>query len=387
MGRRLVIAGAGLWAALIATRLTAAHPDAEVTILEATRRPFGEHTWSFHDTDVTAGDRQWLAPLVKAHWPAQSVQFPDRRRQFACGYASLTSDHVLEVIRSHPRITLVTGARVASLDGAGAVLEDGRRIEADCVIDARGARSHPALVLGHQKFVGLELVVEGGHGIAAPIIMDATVDQLDGFRFVYLLPFTPDRILVEDTRYSDGAALDVGQLEQDIHAYAARRGWTVSGIARREAGVLPIALAFDAERFWADQPRDVAIVGMRAAMFHPTTGYSLGEGVRIANLVAESWPVDSATLAARVKDHALGRARDQTFYRLLSRMLFRAARPEQRRRVLSHFFRLPQPLVERFYAGRTRPGDIARIFFGRPPVPVLSALRLFPERQFLASAR
>ena len=36
---------------------------------------------------------------------------------------------------------------------------------------------------------------------------DATVEQLDGFRFLYTLPFGPDQLLVEDTRYSDGPAL------------------------------------------------------------------------------------------------------------------------------------------------------------------------------------
>lgn len=383
MTQRLLIAGAGLSAALIAQRLATAHSDVVVTILEASSRPFGEHTWSFHGTDIEKGDWDWIEPLVFKRWAAQSVVFPDKERRFDCSYASLTSEHVREVLQRSAQIRIETGARVVALDATGAQLEDGRRLEADCVIDARGFTRDAALVLGYQKFLGLEVEVGAGHGIDAPVIMDATVDQLDGYRFVYLLPFTPTRILIEDTRYSDGSDLDVAELGEDILAYAKQRGWGTPRVVRRESGVLPIALAFDAERLWSALPETVATVGMRGGFFHPTTGYSLGEGVRVANLVARSWPADSATLAASIRNHALARARDQRFYRLLSRMLFRAARPEGRRVILSHFFRLPQPLIERFYAGRTTRADIAQIFFGRPPVPVIKALSLVSERRFL----
>src|SRR5690606_33591352 len=123
--------------------------------------------------------------------------------------------------------------------------------------------------------------------------------------------------------------------------------------------------------------------GMRAALFHPTTGYSLPEAVRVANLVAEAWPVGSAALAAKIRDHALTRHRQQGFYRLLNRMLFLAARPDRRHLVLQRFYRLPQPLIERFYAGRTTPADIARILVGKPPVPVHRALACLSERAHL----
>jgi lycopene beta-cyclase len=43
--------------------------------------------------------------------------------------------------------------------------------------------------------------------------------------------------------------------------------------------------------------------------------------------------------------------------------------------VLERFYRLPEPLVHRFYAGRLTFLDRARILSGRPPVPVLRAAR------------
>jgi len=64
----------------------------------------------------------------------------------------------------------------------------------------------------------------------------------------------------------------------------------------------------------------------------------------------------------------------------LNRMLFRAARPDQRYRVLERFYRLPQPLIERFYAGETTLADKARILSGKPPVPIGAALTCLVER-------
>ena len=263
------------------------------------------------------------------------------------------------------------------------MLEDGDRLEADCVIDARGFQQSDALALGYQKFVGLEVETEAPHGIVDPVIMDASVDQLDGYRFIYLLPFSPTRLLIEDTRYADGLEQDQRAYERAIQDYATQQGWTIARTVRRESGVLPITLAHDAERFWSEAPEDVPQVGMRAALFHPTTGYSLPDAVRVANIVAEAWPIDSPDLAKRIKTHALERHRSQGFYRLLNRMLFRAAKPDRRHLVLQRFYRLPQPLIERFYAGESTNMDIARILTGKPPVPIHKALACLRERPFL----
>jgi lycopene beta-cyclase len=352
-------------------------------MLEGGNMPFGEHTWSFHLADVAAQDLRWLEPLVAQRWAGQSVRFRDLRRDLASGYASLTSQSVAAAIADLPNVQLRPGARVAEVHPDRVVLEGGEIIAAGCVIDARGYEPSDALALGFQKFVGLEVETEEPHGVVNPIIMDASVDQRDGYRFVYVLPFSPTRLLIEDTRYSDGGALDLQELAAAVSDYAESQGWRIGRVVREEHGVLPIALAHDAERFWAGRPRDVPQAGMRAALFHPTTGYSLPEAVRVANLVAEHWPIGSAQLADKIRRHALERHRQQGFYRLLNRMLFRAARPERRHLVLQRFYKLPKPLIERFYAGRTSMSDIVRILTGKPPVPIHRALLCLREAPLL----
>jgi lycopene beta-cyclase len=55
-------------------------------------------------------------------------------------------------------------------------------------------------------------------------------------------------------------------------------------------------------------------------------------------------------------------------------MLFGAAAPAERYRVLQRFYALDAQLIERFYAAGSTLGDKARILSGKPPVPVGEAL-------------
>ena len=56
-------------------------------------------------------------------------------------------------------------------------------------------------------------------------------------------------------------------------------------------------------------------------------------------------------------------------------MLFLAARPQERYRVLQHFYRLPEATINRFYAGWPNFADRARILSGRPPVAIGPAVK------------
>ena len=61
-------------------------------------------------------------------------------------------------------------------------------------------------------------------------------------------------------------------------------------------------------------------------------------------------------------------------------MLFRAARPGERYRVLERFYGLSEPLIGRFYAANLTGMDKLRILSGKPPVPVGAALRCLGEQ-------
>ena len=377
MDADLIIAGGGLAGGLIALAVKARHPDARVTIVEQGTLLGGNHIWSFFDSDIAAHERWLIDPLIAQHWAGYDIAFPARRRTLTTGYNSILSEDFDAAVRTAIGPTGVRHETVVAVDRTRVVLADQSALTATAAIDARGTHDWDTLDCGWQKFVGRIYHLAAPHGLTRPIIMDATVAQHDGYRFVYVLPFADDRLFVEDTYYSDDPVLDAPTLECRLDAYVAAQGWQVRGISRQETGVLPVVKRGDHAAFLASK-RDTAgtiLAGSRAGLFQPVTSYSLPDAVRVAVAVADAWPCDAATLAQIVADVTADRWRSGGFGRILNRMLFDAAAPDQRFRVLEHFYRLPESLIERFYAGQLRPTDRLRVLSGRPPVPIGRALR------------
>ncbi|SFP83211.1 lycopene beta-cyclase CrtY [Sphingomonas rubra] len=384
----VAIVGAGLAGGLLALALAARHPTLDLRLIDVADVVGGNHIWSFFGSDVAQADRWIVEPLVCHGWRAYDVAFPAHARTINQTYYSIESARLDAVVRARlPDRALMLGRKVAAVTPTTVTLADGDRIEATGVIDARGAADLGPLEAGWQKFVGRELVVPDGHGLERPVVMDATVTQLDGYRFVYCLPFSPTRVFVEDTYYSDSASLNHKAVSRRIDAYAAARGWQVAADAdgatawprneplHEERGVLPVVMGGDFDAYWRSGGRHLAKAGMRAGLFHPTTGYSLPDAVRTAAAIARR--TDFASAALHDATYALAKATWQArgFYRMLDTMLFRAAEPDERYRVLQRFYRLDPRLIGRFYAGQSTMGDKARVLMGRPPVPVGRAVR------------
>jgi lycopene beta-cyclase len=369
----LILAGGGLANGLIAWRLQATRPDLRILLLEQDERLGGNHTWSFHTSDLTSAQRAWIAPLVSCRWPGYQVRFPDLSRSLDGEYCSILSEDFARVLAAALGPVLRTGARIASLDPTGVVLADGTALRARAVIDGRGAAPTPHLALGYQTFLGQEVRLAAPHGLTLPIIMDAGVAQQGGYRFVYVLPLGPDRLLIEDTHYVDSDAWEPARLRANIAAYAQARGWRIDAVLREEQGRLPIVLAGDIERFW-DALEGQPSAGLRAGLFHFTTGYSLPHALRLAETIAALPELAAPALFAAIRAEAAGEWERQGFFRLLNRMLFLAGSPDARWRVMQKFYQLPAPLIAHFYAGRLTLADKARILSGKPPVPVLQAL-------------
>lgn len=370
----LILVGGGLANGLIAWRLHQERPDVRLLLLESSGALGGNHTWSFHETDLAPDQRRWIAPLVRWQWGSHDVRFPRLRRHLEGGYASIPSERFDAVLRQVLGQAVRLHTPVADVRPREVRLQDGRWLHAGAVIDGRGQPPLEHLDLGWQKFLGQVLQLEAPHHLSGPVLMDATVDQHDGYRFVYTLPLDERVVLVEDTFYADGAALDEHALRRNIGEYARVQGWQVKAVLREERGVLPIALDGDPKALWR-AAAGVARAGLAAALFHPTTGYCLPEAVRLAVHVATQPDLTASALFASMRTHALGRWRDQAFFRLLNRMLFRAAEPSRRRHVMQRFYGLPEPLVARFYAGQPTWADRLRILAGKPPVPLGAALR------------
>lgn len=359
-----VLVGGGLQNALVALAVLERRPETRLCLVEREDRLGGNHTWCFHADDVPDEARELIEPLVVRRWPAHDVCFPRRRRRLASAYAALTSERLHQAVTT--RLARAPNARVLrasarELSPGRVVLDDGRVLEATLVVDARGPERSAQPATGYQKFIGLELALADRGAPELPVLMDATVPQLDGFRFMYVLPFEPDRVLIEDTYYSTNAELDGAALRERVLAYADQHGLRVRSVLREERGVLPIPTVLPRPPSAARLVR----AGYGGGLFHPTTGYSLPVALRFALFVAQRPASD-----ALGHDYLRWRAaheRQAQFCLLLNRLLFGAFAPDERYHVLERFYGLPESTIRRFYALDTHAADRARILCGRPP--------------------
>ena len=369
----VAIAGGGLSGCLAALALARRRPDVEILLIERDPDLGGQHVWSFFDSDVNHRDQWVLEGLPIDRWSTHEVRFPSRQRILDIGYNSLSSEGLSALVRLQLRPDqILLGRAIERVETDAVYLDGGERVPAAAVIDARGPRPMPGLELAWQKFVGNLYRFDQGHGFERPVIMDATVDQADGYRFVYSLPFSATEMLIEDTYYSMSPALDDSAIAGDIAGFAQEIG--PAELVSSEHGVLPILLGGSVEALWSLGPRAPRL-GLGGGFFHPTTGYSFPDAIANASLLAEQPAFTSPALYELFHSRAEAQWKARRFFVLLNRMLFHGASPAERYRVLEHFYRLPEPVIQRFYAGTLTLADKARILSGRPPVPMLHALK------------
>jgi lycopene beta-cyclase len=377
----LLIAGGGLSGCLAALAMAKARPDVPLLLVEEGESFGGNHTWSFFDADVAEEDRWLVEPLIAKSWQGYYVAFPEHSRKLKAIYHSVRSADLDRVMRQTLRPDQYRlGTKVAAVRDNEILLLGGEKIRADGAIDARGAANLSMLDLGWQKFFGREYRFARPHGLDRPVIMDATVDQLGGYRFVYCLPFSETDMLVEDTYYSDGPELDLATLGERLDAYIAKRGWGAGEVIHEETGVLPVAIGGDFGAFWRVGGARVAKFGLRGGFFHPTTGYTLPDAVRTASLLAKQKDFAGAGLHNTFEREAANNWKKRDFYRTLNTLLFRAAEPAERYKVLERFYRLDPSLISRFYAGQSTMFDRMRILSGKPPVPVGKAVSALKQK-------
>jgi len=361
-----VLVGGGLQNALIAMALLARRPQTRFVIVERESRLGGNHLWCFHPRDVPDEARDFVEPLVAHRWPSYEVSFPHLNRRLNLAYAGITSDRlhqvVTERVAASSAATILHGVSVDEVSAHAVTLADGRTLEGTVVVDSRGPELFKSAGrLAYQKFLGLEISLSKPRPGFMPRVMDATVPQVDGYRFFYTLPFQDDQFLIEDTYYSDTPDLDRDRLRQGILAYAQDQGLVVRDVVREESGVLPLTMRSEPHAV-----RDGVLVGGYAGgWFHPTTGYTFPVALRLAMHISSRAPDE---VFAAGWDRLLAQRQGQAgFFNLLNRMLFGAMVPQSRWTVFERFYRLPESTITRFYSLDLTMGDRVRLLVGRPP--------------------
>ena len=393
VSENMVILGAGLSGLLTAWRCLELNPKLKITLIDANSEIGGDHTWSFNLNDIDTELQKWVRPFIAHQWDAYDVKFPTRQRTLNITYCTGNSETLKSCVRpliDSGRLSLKLNSRVQDIGEDIVFLEGGEEIQSALILDARGFEPNPERYLGYQKFVGHVIRTEQPHGVERPIIMDATVPQLGGYRFVYCLPYSDTELLVEDTYYTDGADMKSQEVDARIRDYIeSQLNITSYEVARRETGILPITIAIKPDVY---APMSI---GIRGGYYHAVTGYSFPDAAKVADklahqilsLVNGGQKITNRNLQLAMQNMQREHYSAERFFRLLNRMLFRAAKPQERYMVLQRFYGLGEGLIERFYAGDLTWRDKVRILIGKPPVPVFKALQNLSESAFIRRER
>jgi lycopene beta-cyclase len=353
-----VIAGGGLQGCLLLTAIQHHQPTASVAVVDRQDQLCGNHTWSFHRTDLSESTWRWFSELVDKLWPGYEVRFGGESQQRSLVYGTILSHQLRDKIERHAKFDRFIGS-VAEVTSQRVTIDTGKTITGTAVLDCRGQQRTDLTSPrgGFQKFVGIEVELDRDWSSANPCIMDDDVDQADGFRFIYSLPFTSRRVLFEDTRFSNSAELNQEDCLLTIRNYLRRRGYKQFQILRQESGCLPMPY----RRSKIPSPN---AVGYRGDFFHAATGFSIPLAANLADRVGASPASESADVIRAFREE---NRFQHSFSLWLNRMLFQLVSPGRRAGIFKRFYRLPDSSIERFYAHRFVATDAMRLIFGRPP--------------------
>lgn len=378
-----VIAGGGLAGLSLASRLaeTPAFDQHSILVVEQDAKARNDRTFSFWSNGPGPFDaaisRSWDRLRVAGPSGVQDLALGDYRYHTIRGLDFYR--HAQQRLARHANVELRRG-RVQRIDDgpdAATVVIDGEAITATWAFDSRPPRladrtddhRHTRLKL---YFRGWEIETPTAAfdpGVAT--FMDFRAPQDGDVRFFYVLPFAPDRALVEYTLFTD-QRLTREETEQAIVSYMqSTLGIDDFRVVAEEGGCLPITDASFARRLG----QRVLAIGVNGGRIKPSTGYAF------SRVQADSQAIVQSLLA---HGHPFGLPTGPASYRWLDAVMLRVMRDHGELiapAFAALFSRNPTARILRFLDEQASPLDVLAIMASLPaPLFVGTALELAAGR-------
>ena len=370
----VAIIGGGCAGLSLATRLAEADLSGRrVVVLEPRTSYTRDRTWcgwSFGTHRFSSCvDRSWRQWSVR-HGGEEHVHTSVRH-----AYEHIPADRfyetALDAVDGASHVELRKGVRaerLEPLDGGTRIESDQGPLLADLVVDTRPELHEPRSPALLQHFVGLEIVTAGDAFDPGRVtLMDFDVDQTDGIHFMYVLPFSRRRALVESTILSPTLLPEKVYTARAVEYVQRVHDAEVEGIRQVESGAIPMS---DSRSVHAGLP-GVVRAGAAAGAIRPSTGYAFHGIQRQADQLTR------AIAAGRIPRERPVRSRvdswlDRVFLGVISRFPERA--PELFARMASS---LDAETFARFMMERQGWPDRSRVVLSMPKLPFTrEALRL-----------
>ena len=121
-----------------------------------------------------------------------------------------------------------------------------------------------------QHFIGWFVETdEDAFDDSSATFMDFTVEQKGNTRFMYVLPLSSQKALVEYTLFSD-KLLDDNEYEQEIEKYLKKKSINSFKIIEKEKGIIPMT----SYKFWNYNSTNVLNIGTAGGWSKASTGYT-----------------------------------------------------------------------------------------------------------------
>ncbi|HEY5711118.1 MAG TPA: lycopene beta-cyclase CrtY [Allosphingosinicella sp.] len=361
-GRRdgIVIAGGGLAGSLAALAMARMRPDVPLLIVEESARFGDTRPRAFADGELDPEGLDLLGPLSEHRWPGFYVAFPGFSRNLKADQSGIASDAVHKAMLAtlDPKQYRL-GTRVVAVREDALVLDGGETIKAEGAIDARGVANLSMLDLLYEARLERDYLFKTPHRVDRPVMIDATVDQAGGLRFVQCLPLAEDRLVLADVCISERAQPDE-QAEARLDAYVATRGWQRRKLLSEWTAVRPLPFGGDFAAFWRLGGARVAKLGLRGGFFHPLSGRTVADAARNALLLARQADFSGDALHDLFEDEARTLWKKREFLRSVTAAIAQA-KPEERRGLIESLFRLDPGVIGRLRADRLGMIDRMRV--------------------------
>lgn len=366
----IIILGGGCAGLSLAMRLSSlAERSPRVVVIESRTRYANDRTWCFWGVGLPQ-----MSHLVRHRWTTVSLAAGERRITVDCRatpYQMIPAEAfynaAVEMIAEAPRVELAMGETITSeprKEGDLWRIETtaGQRC-AKMIVDTRpGRRPERDAATLWQSFSGQEIECDAARfDPDSATLMEFLPAKSGRTSFLYVLPVSPHRALVEATVFAPDP-LGPDDLAPELDAGIARH---VDGagfsVLRSEHGILPMGQA-------APVPsRDVSYVraGVAAGGARPASGFAFQRIQRWADACAEALASGQSPVA-HPPDPWQMRAMDGLFLRVLR------ARPEIAPDLFLALFAMKNPAgVTRFMSDCATLADCAAIILALPALPFL----------------
>lgn len=381
----IIIAGAGaaglslLWRILDSPVLN----GQRILLIDKSFTPLNDKTWCYWE-DLTLPEagllhHTWNKLLVRVSGNTYSGLL--QHYKYHCLRSEDFTQSILHTAKEYPNISMIeTDIQEFSHDREKGVVHTSRGdFHAEYIFQSvKKPRKFETLKVDVsllQHFLGWEIEAENDlFDPKTATFMDFEVPQANGITFMYLLPFSKKRALVEYTIFSK-KTLPKKQYEKQISGYLKNNyglGKNQFSTKREEFGVIPM----DDRKYPAWYCQRVLNIGTAAGLPKPTTGYTFS---RIQNHAEKI--VYALEKGVNLPESQSSSYRFRVYDLMMLYML--ACEPDESLAVFNNLFKKNSfDLVLHFLAEQTNPLQELDIFSGMPYLPFFRSVYRMKHRIF-----